>query len=215
MKETIIDIEQLSQDAHNFNRGTEEGRELMQRSLQQLGAGRSILIDKDNNIIAGNKTQEAARKAGIRRVRIIETSGDELVAVKRTDIDIDSAKGRELALVDNLATQINLQWDEAQLEAITGEVEGFDPEQWGYEPPEFGDGATTSPEDEKGGDGNGEGSQGTKDNYNIIYSLVFNNEQEQETWFKFLRKLKNLHPEMETISERVIHFITNSQIWQE
>ena len=58
MNETIIDIEQLSQDARNFNRGTEEGRELMQRSLQQLGAGRSILIDKDNNIIAGNKTQE-------------------------------------------------------------------------------------------------------------------------------------------------------------
>jgi len=137
MKETIIDIEQLSQDAHNFNRGTEEGRELMQRSLQQLGAGRSILIDKDNNIIAGNKTQEAARKAGIRRVRIIETSGDELVAVKRTDIDIDSAKGRELALVDNLATQINLQWDEAQLETITGEVEGFDPDSWGWEPPTF------------------------------------------------------------------------------
>ena len=110
-KEKIIDIEELRQDEHNFNKGTEEGRELMQRSLTELGAGRSILLDKDNNIIAGNKTQEAAIKAGIKKVRIIETTGDELVAVKRTDVDIDSAKGRELALVDNLSTQVNLAWD--------------------------------------------------------------------------------------------------------
>ena len=134
-KDNIIDIEDLTPDAHNFNRGTDEGRQLMQRSLTELGAGRSILVDRNGNVIAGNKTQEAAIKAGIRKVRVIETDGTELVAVKRTDIDIDSAKGRELALVDNLATQVNLAWDEAELEAM--DVEGFDPGQWGWEPPEM------------------------------------------------------------------------------
>lgn len=136
-KDKIIDIEDLTPDAHNFNQGTDEGRQLMQRSLTELGAGRSILVDRNGNVIAGNKTQEAAIKAGIRKVRVIETDGTELVAVKRTDIDIDSAKGRELALVDNLATQVNLAWDEAELEAM--DVEGFDPGQWGWEPPEMGD----------------------------------------------------------------------------
>ena len=136
-QDKIIDIEDLTPDAHNFNQGTDEGRQLMQRSLSELGAGRSILVDRNGNVIAGNKTQEAAIKAGIRRVRVIETDGTELVAVKRTDIDIDSAKGRELALVDNLATQVNLAWDEAELEAM--DVEGFDPGQWGWEPPEMGD----------------------------------------------------------------------------
>ena len=136
-QDKIIDIEDLTPDAHNFNQGTDEGRQLMQRSLTELGAGRSILVDRNGNVIAGNKTQEAAIKAGIRRVRVIETDGTELVAVKRTDIDIDSAKGRELALVDNLATQVNLAWDEAELEAM--DVEGFDPGQWGWEPPEMGD----------------------------------------------------------------------------
>lgn len=96
----------------------------MERSLKELGAGRSILIDKNGNIIAGNKTQEAAIKAGITRVRVIETTGEEIVAVKRTDVDINSAKGRELALVDNLSTQVNLSWDEAELQTI--DVEGFD-----------------------------------------------------------------------------------------
>ena len=130
-QDKIIDIEDLTPDAHNFNQGTDEGRQLMQRSLSELGAGRSILVDRNGNVIAGNKTQEAAIKAGIRRVRVIETDGTELVAVKRTDIDIDSAKGRELALVDNLATQVNLAWDEAELEAM--DVEGFDPASWGLE----------------------------------------------------------------------------------
>lgn len=47
MEEKVINIEELRQDEHNFNKGTDEGRELMQRSLSELGAGRSILLDKD------------------------------------------------------------------------------------------------------------------------------------------------------------------------
>ena len=136
-EEKVINIEELRQDEHNFNKGTVGGAELMQRSLQDLGAGRSILIDKNGNIIAGNKTQEAAIKAGITKVRVIETTGDELVAVKRTDVDINDAKGRELALVDNLATERNLSWDPDELKAI--DVEGFDPNDWGWTPPEIGE----------------------------------------------------------------------------
>ena len=98
----------------------------MERSLNELGAGRSILIDKNDNIIAGNKTQEAAIKAGITKVRVVETTGDELVAVKRTDVDIDSAEGRKMAYLDNLSTQVNLTWDETELEAVQADVKGFD-----------------------------------------------------------------------------------------
>lgn len=36
--EKIIDIEDLVQDKRNFNLGTEQGRELMERSLSELGA---------------------------------------------------------------------------------------------------------------------------------------------------------------------------------
>ena len=132
-KETIIDINQLEQDSHNFNRGTDEGRRLMQKSFTELGAGRSILIDREGRIIAGNKSQQAAIAAGIQRVRVIETDGTELVAVKRTDIDIDSAEGRKLALADNLTTQVNLAWDEAELEAVQAEVEGFNVADFGFE----------------------------------------------------------------------------------
>jgi hypothetical protein len=56
MADKIIDIEELAQDQHNFNKGNDQGRALMERSLTELGAGRSILIDRNGNIIAGNKT---------------------------------------------------------------------------------------------------------------------------------------------------------------
>ena len=96
-KVEVVDIDDLIQDSRNFNRGNEQGQELMERSFKELGAGRSILLDRNGNIIAGNKSQKAAIAAGIKRVRVVETTGDELVAVKRTDVDIDSAEGRKTA----------------------------------------------------------------------------------------------------------------------
>lgn len=88
--EQTINIEELVQDDHNLNKGTEAGQKLMEKSFKELGAGRSILVDKDGRIIAGNKSQKAAMAAGIRKVRVIETHGDELIAVKRTDLSLDS-----------------------------------------------------------------------------------------------------------------------------
>ena len=132
--EQTINIQELVQDQHNFNKGTAQGEKLMQKSLTELGAGRSILIDKDGNIIAGNKTQKAAIAAGIQKVRVIESDGSELIAVKRTDLSIDSKKGRELALADNLTTQINLAWDAVELESVAAQ-EGIELDLWGVDLP--------------------------------------------------------------------------------
>ena len=137
MAEQVIDINELTQDQHNFNKGTAKGKKLMNKSLKELGAGRSILIDKNGNIIAGNKTQKAAIEAGIKKVRIIETTGDELVAVKRTDIDLDSKKGREMALADNAASRLNLAWDDVELANAAAEynleVDAWKPEKQEFE----------------------------------------------------------------------------------
>lgn len=135
--EQTINIQELVQDQHNFNKGTAEGEKLMQKSLTELGAGRSILIDKDGNIIAGNKTQKAAIAAGIQKVRVIESDGSELIAVKRTDLSIDSKKGRELALADNVTTQVNLAWDAVELDTIAAQ-EGIDLPDWGLDPKDVG-----------------------------------------------------------------------------
>ena len=112
----VVDIDDLIQDDHNFNKGTEEGAQLIERSFKDYGAGRSVLIDRNNRIIAGNKSQKGAKSAGIKKVRVIETDGTELIAVKRTDLSLDSKEGREMALLDNLTSQKNLNWDHVELQ---------------------------------------------------------------------------------------------------
>ena len=94
----VVDIRDIIPDDHNFNKGTEKGREMIEKSFRELGAGRSILLDKNNRIIAGNKSQQAAIATGITKVRIIDTEGDEIVAVRRRDVD--SAEGRKMAYLD-------------------------------------------------------------------------------------------------------------------
>ena len=110
------DYSGIRPDTKNANKGTERGRYMVEASLRETGAGRSILLDKDGRIIAGNKTFEAASDIGL-PVRVVETDGTELVAVKRTDLDLDDDTGtaRKLAYYDNRAAQVGLDWDAEQL----------------------------------------------------------------------------------------------------
>lgn len=108
-------IQDLKFDDKNFNKHTEFGMGLLEKSLKQFGAGRSILIDKDNNIIAGNGIVEAAGQAGLENVKIVETTGDEIVAVKRTDVSLNSRQGREMALADNATAAADLEWNKNTL----------------------------------------------------------------------------------------------------
>lgn len=128
-KITETNIEALQQDDKNFNKGTKKGRKLIDKSIRKFGAGRSILLDKNNRIIAGNKTQELAREAGIKKVIVIDAKPDELVAVRRGDVDLDSEKGREMALADNAMGAANLDWDDEALARAQEEI-GLSVEDW-------------------------------------------------------------------------------------
>ena len=123
-------IDKLIPDNKNFNKGTQFGEHLMDESLRTFGLGRSILLDKNNRIISGNKTTEKAGELGYEKVLVIETDGSTLVAVKRNDIDIDSTVGRELALADNATSKANLSWDEEMIMQCAEQFD-FDPEEWG------------------------------------------------------------------------------------
>ena len=137
MENNHINIEQLVQDDHNFNKGTKKGQEAIVKSFKRFGAGRSILLDKDNRIIAGNKSHLAAQDAGIKSVRVIETDGSELIAVKRTDVSLDSMEGREMALADNATTMLNLEWTKEELQYAAATYDGFDLPEWGLDLPEL------------------------------------------------------------------------------
>ena len=85
-----MNLSDLTPDPNNANKGTERGNSALEASLQQYGAGRSILLDKNDTIIAGNKTAEMAGQLGMMNVKVVETPGDELVAGRRTDLDLET-----------------------------------------------------------------------------------------------------------------------------
>lgn len=123
-------IKDLKFDDKNFNKHTEYGMSLLEKSLRENGAGRSILLDKDNNIIAGNGIVEAAGQIGLEKVKVVEATGDEIIAVKRTDISLNSKKGREMALADNATAAVDLEWDE---DAIKSEFDEEEAKAWGVD----------------------------------------------------------------------------------
>jgi len=113
----IKTIEDLTPDPDNANLGTEYGNVVLEDSLRQYGAGRSILVDRDGEVIAGNKTLQVAAEIDL-PVRVVQTNGRELVVVQRTDLDLtEGGKARELAYADNRVGEINLNWNLDQVMA--------------------------------------------------------------------------------------------------
>ena len=115
-----LSVDQLIPDDKNPNKGTDRGRETVRNSITELGFGRSILIDRNGKIISGNKSTEAAIKAGLKTVKVIKTSGDEIIAVQRVDVDLDSEKGRKFAVADNRAAELGIEWDAEVISELTG-----------------------------------------------------------------------------------------------
>ena len=114
----MTSITSLVGDHKNARRRTDRSSQLIKESLQKYGAARSIVIDEENRILAGNGTIEGAKAAGIKNVRIIETDGDEIIAVKRTGLSEDEKVG--LALADNRTGDLS-EWDAEMLHQLSEE----------------------------------------------------------------------------------------------
>jgi DNA modification methylase len=124
----IHSLRDLQLDPHNANRGTTRGRQLIHHSLEALGAGRAIVADRAGCVIAGNKTLTEATQLDL-PVTVVQTQGDALVVVQRTDLDLATDdRARRLALADNRTSELDLVWDVEQLKALA--AEGLDLEEF-------------------------------------------------------------------------------------
>lgn len=110
-----VSLDTLSPDPHNARRHTERNLATLEASLREVGAARSIVVDEDGTVLAGNATVKAAAEAGINRVRVVETDGTELVAVRRSGLTPEQK--RRLALFDNRASEL-AEWDASLLAAL-------------------------------------------------------------------------------------------------
>lgn len=125
-----LTIKDLQPDGRNANKGTARGLKMIEASLQQDGFGRSILVDKNGNIIAGNKTVESvANTYGVdAEVILVKTTGNQVVAVQREDLDLDDPDpnnpARRLAYRDNLTHEFSFELDPG---TVMADIEaGFD-----------------------------------------------------------------------------------------
>lgn len=117
----VAKISDLTQDPRNANKGTERGSGVLEHSLRQYGAARSVVADRNLVLIAGNKTQEIAAQIGLEDAIIVPTDGTKLVVVQRTDLDMADPRARELAVADNRVGQLGLSWDGDQLRELVEE----------------------------------------------------------------------------------------------
>lgn len=118
----VATVSDLKFDLLNANKGSETGKKMHKKSIKKFGAGRSILIDAENNIIAGNKTTEQFAGAGLQKVVIVDADPDTLVAVRRKDVLLDSPKGREMAIADNAVAKANIVFDAEVVEVLSQSV---------------------------------------------------------------------------------------------
>jgi DNA modification methylase len=108
----------LTPDPANARRHTPRNVGTIVDALHEVGAARSIVIDEDGTILAGNATAEAAAEAGIERVQVVDADGDTLVAVRRTGLT--PQQKQRLALYDNRAAEL-AEWDAERLSAFLAE----------------------------------------------------------------------------------------------
>lgn len=107
-------------DPANPNAHTERGVGILGDSIATVGLGRSIVVDKNGIVLAGNSTQERAVDQGFEDAIEIESDGTQLIVVKRKDLDLlndTDHRARNLTYYDNRSAETGIAWDHEQLAA--------------------------------------------------------------------------------------------------
>ena len=124
-------MNEIKFDKRNYRKHDKKNKSLIKKSLEKFGAGRSIVVDAEGEIIGGNGVYEQAQKLGL-KTKIVETDGSELVVVKRTDLKTDDDKRKALAVMDNSTSDTS----EFDLELLTADFSVDELSDFGIELPE-------------------------------------------------------------------------------
>jgi hypothetical protein len=142
---------------------------------------RPIIINQDMVILGGNMRYKAAVHLGYKELPVIYATG------------FTKEQEAEFIIKDN----VNFgEWD---MDILANQWETNQLKEWGIDLPSF-DVSDLEKENNE-----------SLDNYIIKYEIVFNNEGEQESWYKFMKDLKDKYIECDTFSERLIKFLEENK----
>jgi len=111
---TIGHLGDLTADPNNRRTHNPRNLGMLVDALRKVGASRSIVVDEDGVILAGNGVVEAAAEAGLTKLHIVDADGDTVVAVRRRGLT--AGQKRDLALFDNRTAEL-AEWNIEQLAA--------------------------------------------------------------------------------------------------
>ena len=129
-----MQLKDLKQDKRNYRKHNDRNISLIRKSVDDCGLGRSIVIDNENEIIAGNGLVSAISKNT--PIKVIESTGKELIVVKRTDLSTKDEKRKKLAVMDNSASDssefdlelLKLDFDDFKLQEMGIDIETVEEE---------------------------------------------------------------------------------------
>lgn len=202
METTKVAISDLKFADYNPRHISQEVLDRLKAGLEEFGLVQPVVVNKNNGvIIGGHQRVTAAQELGWTEIDVVYVDADEK---------------REKAL--NLAlNKLSGEWDFGKLSSLLTEFESdldFNLELTGFDPLELMEmsGADSSLDlgdlddfDMPGSDtGVDDGETDKPKGYSIQYTIVFNDEEEQNRWHEYLKYLKSMFPDLDTISERLI-----------
>ena len=187
-------VQSLIPYVNNSRKHSDEQIAQIAASIQEFGWTNPILVDGENGIIAGHGRLMAARKLEMDKVPVIELA------------HLTDTQRKALVIADNKLA-LNAAWDK---DILSLEIEGlkdldFDIELLGFS---FDELISNSIDKES----NDEEEKPKEINYAIQYNLVFESESQQTTWFGFIKNLKSMFPEEETLGARLRRFIEENNL---
>lgn len=191
----LLGLDALRPDSRNARRRTQRSASLIERSLSTYGAARSIVVDEDGVVLAGNGTLEAAAAIGIDKVLVIPADGNTLIAVQRSDLS--ATQKREYAISDNRSSDLS-EFDAEVLLALVDEDPDLDISPF-FTDEEFralldsqdvGSGLDEEETKAKGGDG-------------MEVKLAFENEADFDTFLQSLSQLSAALPDHKGTEQRL------------
>lgn len=117
----LLDIDDLTFDPNNARLHGKKNLDAIRTSLEEVGAGRSILVDSEGRILAGNGTIEVARQLGM-DIKVVKGDRNTIVVVQRDDLT--EAEKTRAGLWDNRAAEL-ATWDKKAV----GRIAEASPEQ--------------------------------------------------------------------------------------
>lgn len=180
-------VEELIPYARNARTHSDKQVAHLAGLIREFGWTNPILIDGDNGIIAGHGRLAAARKLGLTEVPVIELK------------HLTPAQKRAYILADNKAA-LNAGWDSELLTLELADLKelDLDMELTGFELGEIDEllalpKETTTTHTEEGKDLN----------MVIQYNIIFDDIDQQQIFYGWLRELKNKYPDAETAAARI------------